>query len=170
MGQDWIHLVLRPLFGLLYQPQIIDDDDDDCGAIGGMRISSWHRSTRRKPASVPLCPLQIPHVLTRARTRTAAVGSRRVPAWAMALTWSIMEFAYLYYRKYTVNYFLSKFCPTFVWINWTLKIMVKIKFSLCSSITATKTYGIVKVNLHAFSILAADGGKCPASHFDRSTL
>jgi hypothetical protein len=33
---------------------------------------------------VPLCPPQIPHDLTRARTRAAAVGSRRLTAWAMA--------------------------------------------------------------------------------------
>jgi hypothetical protein len=32
MGWDWVHLVLRPLFGLLCQPQMINDD---CGAIGG---------------------------------------------------------------------------------------------------------------------------------------
>jgi hypothetical protein len=37
MGWDRVHLVLRPLFGLLYQPQMIDDGDD-CGATGGMRI------------------------------------------------------------------------------------------------------------------------------------
>jgi hypothetical protein len=33
-----------------------------------------NRSTRRKPAPVPLCPPQIPHNLTRAQTRSAAVG------------------------------------------------------------------------------------------------
>jgi hypothetical protein len=48
--------------GLLYQPRMIDDDD--YGAVGGMRIGRGHRSTRRKPASVPLCPLQIPLDLT----------------------------------------------------------------------------------------------------------
>jgi hypothetical protein len=45
-----------------------DDDDDGCGAIGGMRIGRRHRSTRRKPTLVPLCPPQIPHDLTRARS------------------------------------------------------------------------------------------------------
>jgi hypothetical protein len=40
--------------GLLYQPRMIDDGD--CGAIGGMRIDRVSRSTRRKHASVPLCP------------------------------------------------------------------------------------------------------------------
>jgi hypothetical protein len=28
-------------------------DNDDCGAIGGMRICKENRSTRRKPATVP---------------------------------------------------------------------------------------------------------------------
>jgi hypothetical protein len=53
--------------GLLYQPQMIDDGG--CGAIGGMKIGRGNRSTRRKPASMPLCPPQIPHDLTRAQTR-----------------------------------------------------------------------------------------------------
>jgi hypothetical protein len=47
--------------GLLYQPRMIDDD---YGAAGGMRIGKGNRSTRRKPAPVPLCPPQIPHDLT----------------------------------------------------------------------------------------------------------
>jgi hypothetical protein len=47
--------------GLLYQPRIIDDDD--YGAVGGMKIGRGNRSTRRKPAPVPLCPPQIPHDL-----------------------------------------------------------------------------------------------------------
>jgi hypothetical protein len=46
--------------------------------------SRGNRSTRRKPAPVPLCQPQIPHDLTRARTRTAVVGSRRLTAWAVA--------------------------------------------------------------------------------------
>jgi hypothetical protein len=75
-------LVLRPLFGLLYQPQMIDDEE--CGAIGGIKIGKGNRSTRRKSATVPLCPSQILHVLTRARNRAAAVGSQRLTAWAMA--------------------------------------------------------------------------------------
>jgi hypothetical protein len=45
---------------LLYQPRMIDDD---YGAVGGMRIGRGNRSTRRKPAPVPLCPPQIPHDL-----------------------------------------------------------------------------------------------------------
>jgi hypothetical protein len=68
--------------GLLYQPQMIDDGD--CGEIGGMNIGRGNRSTRRKPGPVPLCPPQIPHDQTRARTRAAALGSQRLTAWATA--------------------------------------------------------------------------------------
>jgi hypothetical protein len=81
MGWHWVHLVLRPLFGLLYQPRMIDDE---FGAVGGMRIGWGDRSTRRKPAPVPLRPPQIPHDLTRARSRAAAVMSQKLAAWAMA--------------------------------------------------------------------------------------
>jgi hypothetical protein len=47
---------MGPLFGLLHQPQMRDDDDDDCGAIDRMRIIRGNRSTRRKRAPVPLRP------------------------------------------------------------------------------------------------------------------
>jgi hypothetical protein len=58
----------------------------DCedGAVGGMKIDRVNRSTRRKTASAPLCPPQIPLDQTRDRTRTAAVGSQRLTASAMA--------------------------------------------------------------------------------------
>jgi hypothetical protein len=49
-----------------------------------MRIDRGNRSTRRKPAPVPLCPPQIPHDLAWDRTRAVAVGSQRLTAWAMA--------------------------------------------------------------------------------------
>jgi hypothetical protein len=52
--------------------------------FGGMRIGRGNRSSRRKPVLVPLCPPQIPHDLTRDRTQAAAVGSRRLTAWATA--------------------------------------------------------------------------------------
>jgi hypothetical protein len=81
---DWVHLLRRPLIGLLYQPRMIDDDE--YGVVGGMRIGRGNRSTRRKPAPVPLCLPQIPHELLWARTRAAAVGSRRLTAWAMTLS------------------------------------------------------------------------------------
>jgi hypothetical protein len=45
--------------GLLYKPQNIDEDD--YGAIRGMKIGRGNRSTRRKPAPAPHYPPQIPH-------------------------------------------------------------------------------------------------------------
>jgi hypothetical protein len=60
--------------GLLYPPHMIDD----CGAIGGMKISRGNRSSQSKPTPAPLCPPQIQHDETRARTRVAAVGSQRL--------------------------------------------------------------------------------------------
>jgi hypothetical protein len=62
--------------GLLYQPQVIDDGD--CGAIGRIKFGKGNRSTGRKPAPVPICPPQIPHDQTRARTLAAAVGNQRL--------------------------------------------------------------------------------------------
>jgi hypothetical protein len=55
-------------------------DAEECGTVGGMRIDKGNRSTRRKPTPVPFCPPQIPREETRARTWTAAVGSRRLTA------------------------------------------------------------------------------------------
>jgi hypothetical protein len=52
--------------------------DYDNEEIGGM-IGRRNRSTRRKPAAVPLCPPQTPHA-ARTRTRAAAVGSQRLTA------------------------------------------------------------------------------------------
>jgi hypothetical protein len=64
---------------LLYNPQMIDEGD--CGVVGGMKTGRGNRSTRRKPAPpAPLCPPQIPHDQTRARSRAAAVGSQRLTA------------------------------------------------------------------------------------------
>jgi hypothetical protein len=57
VGVSWVHLVRRPVLGLLYQPQMLDDDG--CGAVGGMRICRGNRSTWRKPSSVPVYPPQI---------------------------------------------------------------------------------------------------------------
>jgi hypothetical protein len=50
-----------------------------CEAVDGM-IGRGNRCTRRNPGPVPRRPPQIPHDLTLARTRAAAVGSRRLTA------------------------------------------------------------------------------------------
>jgi hypothetical protein len=72
MWWDWVHLARLPLFGLLYQPRMIDDDDD-CGAIGGMRIGRGNRSATL-PTTNPTWP---------------AVGFRWVTAWAMARPYNL---------------------------------------------------------------------------------
>jgi hypothetical protein len=64
--------------GLLYWPQMIDDGD--YGAISGMKFGRGSRSTRRKPEPAPICPPQIPHEQTLARTRAAAVAIQRLTA------------------------------------------------------------------------------------------
>jgi hypothetical protein len=51
IGWDWVHLVLRPLFGLLHQPQMINDN---CGGVGGMRIGRGNRSTQKTCSSANL--------------------------------------------------------------------------------------------------------------------
>jgi hypothetical protein len=55
-------------------PIVPSPGDYDDGEIGGM-IGRGNRSTRRKPAPMPLCPPQNPHA-ARTRTRAAAVGSQ----------------------------------------------------------------------------------------------
>jgi tetrahydromethanopterin S-methyltransferase subunit G len=64
------------------RPIVPAPGDYDDGEISGM-IGRGNRSTRRKPAPVPLCPPQTPHA-ARTRTRSAAVGSQRLTAWATA--------------------------------------------------------------------------------------
>jgi hypothetical protein len=83
VGWDWVHLVRRPLIGLFYQPRMIDDE---CRAVGGMRIGRVNRSTWRKPAPMPLFPPQIPYDLTWAWTRASEVESRRVTGTAYPRT------------------------------------------------------------------------------------
>jgi hypothetical protein len=79
---NWVHLARRPIFGLLYQPRMMDDDE--CGVVGGMRIGRGKPKYSEKSCPVPLCPPQIPHDLTWDRSRAAAVGNQRLTAWAMA--------------------------------------------------------------------------------------
>jgi hypothetical protein len=103
--------------GLLYQPQMIDEVD--CGAIGGMKIGRGNRSTWRKPARVPLCLSQIPHDLTRARTRDAAVGSQRPTSWVMPWP-SYTMYMYVYVNNWStwqispsyLLWFISYLCQT----------------------------------------------------------
>jgi hypothetical protein len=49
-GWEWVHLLRRPLFGLLYQPVMIDVDE--YGAVNGMRIGKGNQSIWRKPVTL----------------------------------------------------------------------------------------------------------------------
>jgi hypothetical protein len=54
-------------FTMLSVSKLYSVDDvviDEYGAAGGVKIGRGNRSSRRKPASVPFCPPQIPYVLT----------------------------------------------------------------------------------------------------------
>jgi hypothetical protein len=51
MGWGWVHSVLRPLLGPLYQPRMVMIRW--VWSIEGMRIGRGERSTRRKSAPVP---------------------------------------------------------------------------------------------------------------------
>jgi hypothetical protein len=62
---------LGPLGTATTNRPIVPALGDYDGEIGGM-IRRENRSTRRKPAPVPLCPPQTPHAV-RMRTRAAAV-------------------------------------------------------------------------------------------------
>jgi hypothetical protein len=55
VGWDWVHSVLRPLFGLWYQPLTIDDVG--CEAVGGMRIGRGNRSTSYSEKTCPSATL-----------------------------------------------------------------------------------------------------------------
>jgi hypothetical protein len=71
-GWDGVHLVCRPLFGLLYQLRMTGDER---GEVCGMRIGRGNWSTMKNPAPVPLSLPQITHDLTWDRSWAAAVES-----------------------------------------------------------------------------------------------
>jgi hypothetical protein len=59
------------------------------GAQGGIILTGENRRTRRKTCPSAIFSITNPTGLTRARTRTAAVRSRRLTVWAMAQPWSV---------------------------------------------------------------------------------
>jgi hypothetical protein len=61
-------------------PILLASGDYDDGEFCGMKIGKGNRSTRRNLAPAPLCPPQIPHDTTRARTWASAVGNQRLTA------------------------------------------------------------------------------------------
>jgi hypothetical protein len=75
-------------------------DDGDCGAIGGIKIGGGNRSTRSKPAPASLCPPQIPHDQTQARTRAVAVGSQRLTVLRAMVRSHMTAFSYCLFRSF----------------------------------------------------------------------
>jgi hypothetical protein len=64
--------------------------DYECEAVGRMTIGMGNWNTRGEPFPAPLRPPQIQRNLAWARTRAAAVGSRRLPARSAAyLYWDV---------------------------------------------------------------------------------
>jgi hypothetical protein len=86
---------------LLVQPCYEDEEKD-----GQFFFSLWQGKTEAlgggggEPGPVPLCPPQIPHVLTRDQTRASEVGGRRLTAWAMARP-SLIVISDICFRAYT---------------------------------------------------------------------
>jgi hypothetical protein len=73
MESNWFNSTLRPpIWPIVPAPGDYDDGD-----IGGI-IGRGNRSTRRKPAPVPLCQPQTTQHAARTRTRAAVMGSRRL--------------------------------------------------------------------------------------------
>jgi hypothetical protein len=81
---ETVHLVRLPLFGLLYQSRMMNDDE--YGAVGGM-FGKGNRSTRRKPARMPLCPPQIPHGPSRWESTTNLLSYGTVDETLLNLLW-----------------------------------------------------------------------------------
>jgi hypothetical protein len=82
--------------------------DYDNGEIGGI-FGRGNRSTRRKPAPVPLCPPQTPHA-ARTRTRAAAVGSQRLTA-ELRHGPVFRLYIYLQFEQSTVEFPTHKMLP-----------------------------------------------------------
>jgi hypothetical protein len=94
--------------------QSCDKDEEKGGKVfyfskywstSGMKLTGENQSTREKPVPVPLCPPQIPHGLTRDRTRGLR-GGRPVTnrlSRGTALTFGIQHGS-LYMRKLISNY------------------------------------------------------------------
>jgi hypothetical protein len=84
MGRDYV-FELRPWTGVLLTPDMLNVygeprwNDVDRGKLG------------EKSIPVLLCSPQIPHGLTRARTRSSPATVRRLNAWAMARTWFMLQ-------------------------------------------------------------------------------
>jgi hypothetical protein len=80
MGWDYVSVELRPPTDPLSIPQMIHEW---IWSSGGTILTRETEGLGEKPVSVPLCPPQIPHELTWARTWFSVVRKRRLTAWVM---------------------------------------------------------------------------------------
>jgi hypothetical protein len=71
-----VFITIRLVGGGVQWGPIDTAGDYDDGELGGMKVGRGNQSTRRKLASAPLCPPQIPLD----QTRAAAVGSQQLTA------------------------------------------------------------------------------------------
>jgi hypothetical protein len=78
------------------RPTVPAPADYDDGEIGGM-IVRGNRNTRRKPAPVPLCPLQTPHACPDAKSGRR--GGK--PATNRLNTWSVGVYPVIHLKKHT---------------------------------------------------------------------
>jgi hypothetical protein len=79
-----------------------------------------NRSTRRKPALVPLCLPEIPHYTTKFGTRAAAVQSRGLTAWPMARAHRLL---YSLLREGVLDLQVTKTCQVTEMILRTCKVI-----------------------------------------------
>jgi hypothetical protein len=146
-----------------------------------MCSSQWNENWQGKPkyseksTPVPLCPPKIPYDMTRARTRAAEVGNRRLTAWARARPRSRRWFNILFV------YILQGVCDVNIRV---CSVTVKLQHYLHSTLSSPHTcYVIVSSSWstmpwrdtgewrHSSTILdlVLDGSEWSASHPDRFT-
>jgi hypothetical protein len=84
LGSSFIHGLFVLFLCWLFNDTVASGGRRFCerGEVGGMRICRGNESTRIRPVALLLCP-QFQHDLTWDRTRTAAVGNRRLPSWTL---------------------------------------------------------------------------------------
>jgi hypothetical protein len=96
MGWDYVS-ELRPPAGLLSFRWYMNMESHD-----GMISTGKAEELGEIPVPVPLCPPQIPHRMTRVRTRASAVRGRRLTAWATARSPVVLTLIIFLYESATL--------------------------------------------------------------------
>jgi hypothetical protein len=112
-------------------------------------IGSGNRSTRRKPAPVPLCSPQTPHA-ARLRIRAAAVGSQRLTTWVTVRPTMGIQLGLLYVVRGPFYFFstcrgLGTLKEESQWdtasVHWASKWkLCLISFKKCVSIISSRSF------------------------------